>query len=132
MLAGADDFLLAVVMVFDPMSGEKKLSECEQVCEIRKFRRRNPPILSVIVPAYNCENYICECLESVLRQLPKNGELIVVDDGSSDMTPQILEKFRQADKNVRILKREHRGASAARNAGLDVAAGNTGKNPRGD
>ena len=80
------------------------------------------PLLSVIVPAYNCEGYITECLESVLCQAPEDCELIVVDDGSSDATPQILEGYR-ARRNVRILLREHKGASGARNAGLSAAEG---------
>ena len=80
-------------------------------------------LLSVIVPAYNCEGYISECLESVLCQMPEDCELIVVDDGSTDATPRILEGYRDTRRNVRILLREHRGVSGARNAGLAAAEG---------
>ena len=111
------------VVVFDPKFGERRLSEYEQVLEIRMFRRLSTPILSVIVPSYNCESCLSECLDSVLRQLSENCELIVVDDGSSDATVRILESYRGSRQNVRILLREHKGASGARNAGLDVAAG---------
>ena len=111
------------VAVFDPLFGGKRLSEYEQVLEIRVFRRLSAPVLSVIVPAYNCESCLSECMDSVLRQLPENCELIVVDDGSSDATRQILESWRGLRENVRILLREHKGASGARNAGLDEAAG---------
>ena len=80
-------------------------------------------LLSVIVPAYNCETYIAECLQSVLSQMPENCELIVVDDGSTDATPQILETYGRSYPNVRIFIREHKGASGARNAGLFNAKG---------
>lgn len=89
---------------------------------VMKERDMNP-FLSVVVPAYNCENTITECLESVISQLPEDCELIVIDDGSSDATPQILETYRGSSGNVRILLCEHKGASGARNTGLSVAEG---------
>ena len=81
------------------------------------------PILSVIIPAYNCEHYLSECLESVLVRMPEECELIIVDDGSSDSTPGILESYRHSCGSIRILLREHKGASGARNAGLSAAEG---------
>ena len=80
-------------------------------------------MLSLVIPTYNCEKYIEECLHSVLSQLPLNCELILVDDGSSDATCSVLETFRNAHKNLTIIKKEHKGASAARNAGLLAARG---------
>ena len=80
------------------------------------------PLLTVIVPAYNCAGYIDECLESVLEQLPTDCELVVVDDGSTDGTANALAPY-EAQDNVRVLYREHGGASAARNAGLAAASG---------
>lgn len=79
--------------------------------------------LSVIVPTYNCEAWADECLDSVLRQLPENAELIVVDDGSQDATPRLLAAYENTRKNLRIVYRPHLGASAARNAGLEAARG---------
>ena len=86
-------------------------------------RKMKKTLLSVIVPAYNRETYISECLQSVLSQMPENCELIVVDDGSTDATPQILETYGRSYPNVRIFIREHKGASGARNTGLVNAKG---------
>ncbi len=79
--------------------------------------------LSVIIPTYNCMDYLDECLHSVLDQLPKDCELIVVDDGSDDRTPALLAAYETAGENVHVLYRKHKGASAARNAGLAIASG---------
>ena len=79
--------------------------------------------LSIIVPAFDCEAYLEECLESVLSQLPPDCELVVVDDGSRDATPDMLKDLAGKQDNLRILLREHGGVSAARNAGLDAAQG---------
>ena len=80
------------------------------------------PLLTVIVPAYNCAGYIDECLGSVLGQLPADCELVVVDDGSTDGTADALVPY-EARANVKVLYRGHGGASAARNAGLAAASG---------
>ncbi|MER2056102.1 MAG: glycosyltransferase [Clostridia bacterium] len=79
--------------------------------------------LSVIIPAFNCREYLDEGLQSILCQLPSDCELIVVDDGSDDGTKELLAGYEGAQDNVHVLYREHGGASAARNAGLDAAAG---------
>lgn len=80
------------------------------------------PVLSVIVPAYNCASYIDECLCSVLDQLPLDCELVVVDDGSTDGTVDVLVEY-QDRPNVKVFYRDHGGVSAARNAGLSAASG---------
>ena len=79
--------------------------------------------LSIIIPAFNCREYLDEGLQSILCQLPSDCELIVVDDGSDDGTKELLAGYEGAQDNVHVLYREHGGASAARNAGLDAAAG---------
>ena len=81
------------------------------------------PLLTVIVPAYNCASYLHECLESVLGQVQADCELVVVDDGSTDDTRDVLASYQSATSNVKVLYREHKGASAARNAGLEAASG---------
>ena len=81
------------------------------------------PTLSIILPVYNCEAYIKESLFSVLSQLPPDHELIVVDDGSSDNSPEIISIYCKERENVRICFCEHKGASGARNVGLDMARG---------
>lgn len=79
------------------------------------------PFVSIILPTWNCERYLEETLKSVLSQLPEDYELVVVDDGSTDSTPQILSKLKGTQPNIRIVLREHAGLSGARNAGLDMA-----------
>ena len=81
------------------------------------------PLLSIIIPTYNCAPYLNECLDSVLDQLPEDYELVVVDDGSTDATTDLLASYEAASGNVNVLYNEHKGASGARNTGLDVATG---------
>ena len=80
-------------------------------------------LLSVIIPTYNCTNYLDECIHSVLDQLPSDCELIIVDDGSNDGTTELLTAYEGVQANVHVIYRKHKGASAARNAGLDIAMG---------
>ena len=79
--------------------------------------------LSVIVPTYNCRDYLDECMQSILGQLPSDCELIIADDGSDDGTAELLSGYEAARKNVHTVYRQHKGASAARNAGLETASG---------
>ncbi|MEM4217279.1 MAG: glycosyltransferase family 2 protein, partial [Candidatus Methanomethylicaceae archaeon] len=78
------------------------------------------PKVSVIIPVYNCEKYIRECVESVLSQDYENLEVIVVDDGSTDATPNILKEFGQ---KIRYIHQANRGAAAALNEGIRFASG---------
>ena len=78
------------------------------------------PLVSVVIPAYNRAWCLAEAVDSVLAQEFRGFELIVVDDGSADNTPQLLERYGDA---VRVLRRENRGVSAARNAGIAAARG---------
>jgi len=78
------------------------------------------PKVSVIIPVYNHDKYIKECVDSVLAQDYKNLEVIVVDDGSTDETPYILENFGKA---IRYVRQENRGAASALNHGLRIAEG---------
>jgi len=79
-----------------------------------------PPPVSVIIPTLNRENYIRQCVESALSQDYPNIEVIVVDNGSTDNTPEILASF---GSKIKCLKEEKRGQSAARNKGLRTAQG---------
>ena len=81
------------------------------------------PILSIIVPVYNCEAYIRETLFSVIDKLPPDYELIIVDDGSEDKTTVIISEYCLNTENVKLYLREHKGSSGARNFGLDKAKG---------
>ena len=74
--------------------------------------------LTVIVAAYNVEKYIEKCLESLLNQTYKNLEILVVNDGSTDNTKQIIEKYEKKSENLKLLNKENGGLSSARNFGL--------------
>lgn len=78
------------------------------------------PLVSVIIPVYNMEKYIYECMKSVLNQTYKNIEIIVVDDGSNDQTPEIIKEFKN---RVIIVKQINNGAASAINHGIRLAKG---------
>lgn len=80
-------------------------------------------LVSIIVPAYNVEKYIRKCLSSICRQTYRNLEIIVVDDGSTDSTGEMLDYFSRKDKRIRVFHQDNAGTSAARNNGLDQARG---------
>jgi len=80
-------------------------------------------LISVIIPVYNREKYIQECLESVLSQSYKALEILVIDDGSTDRTVDICKEMCNQDPRIRLIQGTHAGVSAARNMGLDAAAG---------
>lgn len=79
--------------------------------------------ISVIIPVYNVENYLEECLDSVLNQTLREIEIICIDDGSTDNSLNILKNYEKRDKRIIILKQKNLGAGAARNTGLKVARG---------
>ena len=78
---------------------------------------------SIIMPVYNGANTVSYAVDSVLSQSYKDFELIVVDDGSTDHTLELLKKYREADSRVRIITQSNQGVSAARNTGIDHAKG---------
>lgn len=80
-------------------------------------------MVSIIIPVYNREKYIEECIRSVWASTYKNYEIILIDDGSTDNTLAICRALAEQDPAIRILKGSHSGVSAARNLGLDVAKG---------
>jgi len=79
--------------------------------------------ISVIVPIYNAGAYLNECIDSILLQSYENFELILIDDGSSDESPQICDAYATNDKRVRCFHIENGGVSRARNMGIDLALG---------
>ena len=81
------------------------------------------PLISVIIPAYNIEEYIDRCLESVCNQTYSNLEIIVIDDGSTDKTPLILDNWQKKDARIRVIHKENEGVSKARNKGIESANG---------
>lgn len=81
------------------------------------------PMITVICPAYNVENYIEKCIESIRNQTYKNLEILLIDDGSTDDTGSICDGFAEKDKRIRAFHKENGGVSSARNLGLDNAQG---------
>lgn len=80
-------------------------------------------LISVIIPVYNVETYLCRCVDSVLDQSYRNIEVILVDDGSPDGCPAICDEYARQDDRVRVIHQENAGLSGARNAGIDAAKG---------
>lgn len=79
--------------------------------------------LSVIVPIYNVEEYLDECIKSIVNQTYKNLEIILVDDGSPDHCPELCDIWAEKDNRIKVIHKENGGVSSARNAGLDAAIG---------
>jgi len=79
--------------------------------------------ISVIVPIYNIENYLDDCIISILNQSYYNFELILVDDGSTDHSAEICEKYRVEDQRIKVIHQNNQGLSAARNTGIHSADG---------
>lgn len=81
-------------------------------------------LISVIVPVYNVEKYLPQCIDSILNQTEKNLEIILVDDGSLDNSGKICDEFSKKDDRIVVIHKKNNGLSSARNAGLEIAKGN--------
>lgn len=81
------------------------------------------PLISVIVPIYNVEKYLDQCIESIVNQTYQNLEIILVDDGSPDNCPEKCEKWAQKDSRIKTIHKKNAGLGFARNSGLDIAQG---------
>jgi glycosyltransferase involved in cell wall biosynthesis len=81
-------------------------------------------LVSIVIAAYNAEKYISEAIESCTQQTYKNIEIIIVNDGSKDQTPAIVEEYAKKDARIRIIHQENKGEGATRNVGNAVAKGN--------
>ena len=80
-------------------------------------------MISVVIPVYNSEKYLQNCLNSILHQTYSDLEIICIDDGSTDNSVALLEDYCRRDTRIRVLLQENAGASAARNRGIDAASG---------
>lgn len=80
-------------------------------------------MISIIVPVYNAQKYIKRCVESIVNQTYKDWSLILVDDGSKDESGMICDQLAKSDSRIQVIHTENKGASAARNRGLDKATG---------
>lgn len=80
-------------------------------------------LISVIVPVYNVEKYLKQCIESIINQTYKNLEIILVDDGSTDNSGSLCDDYAAKDTRIKVIHKENGGLSDARNAGLDICTG---------
>lgn len=81
------------------------------------------PNVSIIVPVYNMEQYLTQCMDSVVRQTLNEIEIIIVNDGSTDSSLKICEDYKQKDPRIKLINKENGGLSSARNAGMKIATG---------
>lgn len=81
------------------------------------------PLISVIVPVHNGQDYLEKCIESIENQTYENLEIIIINDGSTDGTGQVCVRLKQKYENIHVITMDDQGVSAARNAGLDAAKG---------
>ena len=84
---------------------------------------KTTPLISVIVPIYQVEAYLEECLDSILNQTYRQLEIILIDDGSTDRCGEICDRYASRDSRIKVIHQTNQGLSAARNAGMDIAIG---------
>lgn len=80
-------------------------------------------MISVIVPVYNCEKYIGRCVESIINQTYRKLEILVINDGSTDGTEYIIEKYKKIDSRIKYIKHSNRGVAYTRKKGIEEAVG---------
>lgn len=81
-------------------------------------------LISIIVPIYNMEKYLPQCLDSIVMQRMKNLEVLLINDGSTDRSAHICQEYADRDKRIKVIHKSNGGVAAARNTGLDLATGN--------
>ena len=79
--------------------------------------------ISVIIPVYNTEKYLKECVESVLAQTYHNLEILLINDGATDLSPQICESYAKQDARIKLIHKENGGLSDTRNTGIKQCSG---------
>ncbi len=87
------------------------------------MRVRDPKLVSIIVPVYNVFPYLTQCLDSLCRQTYQKIEMILIDDGSTDGSEMICDRYAELDSRIQVLHKKNQGVSAARNDGIDRAGG---------
>jgi len=85
--------------------------------------QENKYSISIIIPVYNGEMYISDCLDSILNQSFLDLEIIIIDDGSTDSTARLLEEYQERDERIKLIKQQNKGPGAARNIGIQRANG---------
>ena len=102
----------------------RDVPEIEAICKLCLIvKEKNMPAISVIVPVYNVESFLSECVDSILAQTFGDFECILVDDGSPDGCPAICDAFAERDGRIRVIHKQNTGFSGSRNSGMDIARG---------
>src|SRR5205823_11853562 len=81
------------------------------------------PTVSVVMPVRNGESFLAEAIESILNQTFRDFEFVIVDDGSTDRTPELLQQFKQKDRRIRVIARKHRGLTISLNEAISLSTG---------
>ncbi|OUQ07667.1 hypothetical protein B5E92_06690 [Erysipelatoclostridium sp. An15] len=81
-------------------------------------------LVSIIVPVYNVEKYLSECIESLINQTYKEIEIILIDDGSTDFSGKICDDYSKKDQRIKVIHKNNEGLSQTRNMGIEIAIGN--------
>lgn len=89
-----------------------------------KDKSENTSMVSLVVPVYNCDKYLKRCIESLIRQEYENIEILLVDDGSTDNSNNIIQYYQKKDKRIKAIHQTNKGVSVARNVGIKNANGN--------
>ena len=89
----------------------------------RGYREVMSAIISIIVPIYNVDNYLEKCIDSILNQALEEFELVLVNDGSTDNSGAICDKYSNKDERVKVIHKKNGGVSSARNVGIKNANG---------
>src|SRR5438309_8460832 len=82
------------------------------------------PLVSIIIPCYNAEKYIGQTNESIFNQTYKNFEILVINDGSTDESMEIIKKYQQLDARIKYIDQSNKGVANARNKGIEESKGN--------
>lgn len=109
-------------VIFNSTNFNKALSDDHEEFDVFYFNNFETKV-SVIIPVYNVENYLGECLDSVTNQTLKDIEIICVNDGSYDSSPEILREYAGKDSRIKVISQLNSGPGGARNSGLDIAKG---------
>ncbi len=81
------------------------------------------PLVSIIVPVYNVKKYLNRCIESLVNQIYRNIEIIIIDDGSTDGSSEICDYYAKLDDRIKVIHKKNDGLSSARNKGIEVSSG---------